>query len=51
METLVTAVLDFEPRLRKRKTFVVIAICLAGVILGLPFTTRVSLGGRVSAYM
>ena len=37
-ETLITGLLDFEPRLRKWKMFVVIGICSIGMILGLPLT-------------
>jgi hypothetical protein len=42
VETLITGVLDFWPRLRRRKWLVVIAVCFCGFLLGIPFTTRVS---------
>jgi len=36
VETILTGILDFEPRLRKWKTIVVGAVCATGFIVGLP---------------
>ena len=41
VETVLTGILDFEPKLRKWKTYLVGAICSIGFICGLPLTTRV----------
>lgn len=40
VETVLTGILDFEPRLRSKKTYVVGVVCLIGFICGLPLTTR-----------
>ena len=40
-ETVLTGITDFEPRLRKYKTYVVGVICTIGFLCGLPLTTRV----------
>lgn len=41
VETILTGVLDFQPRLRSKKTYVVGIVCFLGFICGLPLTTRV----------
>jgi len=40
VETILTGVLDFEPRLRSKKTYILGGICIIGFICGLPLTTR-----------
>lgn len=42
METVITGLIDFYPRLRKRKPWVVVVVCCSGLLLGIPFTCRVS---------
>ena len=42
VETVLTGVLDFAPKLRPYKTPVVGALCSIGFIIGLPLTTGVS---------
>eukprot|EP00092_Neocalanus_flemingeri_P051838 GFUD01060406.1.p1 GENE.GFUD01060406.1~~GFUD01060406.1.p1 ORF type:complete len:295 (-),score=48.27 GFUD01060406.1:8-892(-) len=37
VETVLTAILDYYPRLRPRKTMVVAGVCLMGFVFGLPF--------------
>ena len=41
VETILTGVLDFLPRLRPKKTIIVGIICIVGFVIGLPLTTRV----------
>jgi len=41
VETLITGVVDFWPKLRRKKWIVVVGICAIGFILGIPFTTEV----------
>jgi len=38
VETLLTGVLDYNPRWRSKKVFVVAAVCIVGFICGLPLT-------------
>jgi len=40
VETLLTGILDFAPKWRKQKTWVIGGICVAGILAGLPLTTR-----------
>ena len=42
VETILSGVMDFQPSLRKYKTYLVGVICIIGFICGLPLTTRVS---------
>ena len=42
VETVLTGVCDSFPDVRKFKTFIILGICIAGFLLGLPMTTRVS---------
>lgn len=39
-ETILTGIMDFEPRLRSKKTYIVGIISVIGFICGLPLTTR-----------
>ena len=41
VETLLTGILDFAPKWRKQKTWVIGGICVAGTLAGMPLTTRV----------
>ena len=47
LETVVTATMDemagFFPWIRKKKTFVIFTVCLIMLLLGLPFTTQVTI--------
>ena len=43
VENIVTCILDEFPQLRKRKAWVVVAICVTLFLLGIPLTTQVSL--------
>lgn len=43
VEIVLTGILDWEPRLRKFKSYVIAAVCSLGFLLGLPLTTG---GGR-----
>merc|ERR1712223_367161 len=40
VETILSGIMDFEPRLRTKKTYIVGIICIVGFLLGLPLTTR-----------
>jgi len=40
VETILSGIMDFEPRLRTKKTYIVGIICVVGFLLGLPLTTR-----------
>jgi len=40
VETILSGVMDFQPSLRKYKTYLVGVICVIGFICGLPLTTR-----------
>lgn len=40
IETVLTGIMDFAPNLRKRKTYIVGAVCAIGFLCGLPLTTR-----------
>ena len=42
VENIVTCILDEFPQLRKRKAWVVVAICVTLFLLGIPLTTQVS---------
>lgn len=41
VETILTGVLDWNPKWRRQKTLVVAVICAFGFIIGLPFATGV----------
>ena len=41
VETILTGIMDFEPRLRTKKTYIVGIVCVLGFLFGLPLTTRV----------
>ena len=41
METVLTGVLDFMPKLRPKKTMIVGIVCEIGFIVGLPLTCPV----------
>jgi solute carrier family 6 amino acid transporter-like protein 5/7/9/14 len=40
VETVLSGILDFQPRWRSKKTYIVGAVCVVGFICGLPLTTR-----------
>lgn len=40
VETILTGIMDFEPRLRPKKTIIVGIVCIIGFLCGLPLTTR-----------
>jgi len=40
VETILTGIMDFEPRLRTKKTYIVGIVCVLGFLFGLPLTTR-----------
>jgi SNF family Na+-dependent transporter len=42
VETILTGILDFAPKLRPKKTLIVGLVCIVGFIAGLPLTTEVS---------
>ena len=41
IETVLSGILDFAPKLRPKKTIVVGIVCTIGFICGLPLTSRV----------
>ena len=42
VETIITCLLDEFPKLRKRKSWVVVVVCVTLFLLGIPLTTQVS---------
>lgn len=41
-----TGILDFTPKWRKHKTWVIGAICIVGILAGMPLTTRVTMTAK-----
>jgi solute carrier family 6 amino acid transporter-like protein 5/7/9/14 len=46
LETIITSIVDSFPKLRKRKSLVVLVLCVSSFLLGLPYCTRVSFSSK-----